>query len=33
FTGETLFINQKILQEVHFRNAIFWREALLLFVP
>ncbi|MBK5113189.1 MAG: hypothetical protein KGD59_03440 [Candidatus Heimdallarchaeota archaeon] len=33
FVGETLFINQKLLNEVHFRNAIFWREALLLFVP
>lgn len=33
FVGETLFINQHLLNEVHYRNAIFWREALLLFVP
>lgn len=33
FVGETLFINQKMLQGVHYRNAIFWREAILLFVP
>ena len=33
FVGETLFINQQLLNEVHYRNAIFWREALLLFVP
>lgn len=33
FVGETLFINQKLLQEIHYRNAIFWREAFLLFVP
>ena len=33
FVGETLFINQKLLQELHYRNAIFWREAFLLFVP
>ena len=31
--GETLFINHKLLQDVHYRNAIFWREAFLLFVP
>lgn len=33
FSGETLFINQKLLHDVHYRNAIFWREALLLFAP
>ncbi|NHJ33530.1 MAG: hypothetical protein FK732_11785 [Asgard group archaeon] len=33
FVGETLFINQTLLLDVNYRNAIFWREALLLFVP
>lgn len=33
FVGETLFINQKLLNIVHYRNAIFWREAFLLFAP
>ncbi|HUT80889.1 MAG TPA: hypothetical protein VMZ29_06780 [Candidatus Bathyarchaeia archaeon] len=33
FSGETLFINQSFLQNIDYNEAIFWREAFLLFVP
>jgi hypothetical protein len=33
YTRQTLFINQKLLQEKGYRELIFWREAFLLFAP
>ncbi|MBN1328993.1 MAG: hypothetical protein JXA54_05925 [Candidatus Heimdallarchaeota archaeon] len=33
FSGETLFINQSLLEDKTYQEAIFWREAFLLFIP